>query len=377
MSSLLRCCEMVCPRPIVCAALGLCVATSAAIAQTPQDTTTSRTLKQLSVEELMNVEVTSVSKRPEKLTQTASAIQVITGEDIRRSGATNLPDALRLLTNLQVAQINAHNWGITARGFNGEPFATNTLGDKLLVLIDGRTVYSPLFSGVYWDVQNVMLEDVDRIEVISGPGGTLWGANAVNGVINIITKRAADTQGLYVAATGGSSVQDAAAARYGGTVGPDLSLRVYAQRMDYNSTDSADGGSARDGWNMNQAGFRMEYVPSPASTVTLQGDGYEGDENRPTTTNVNGQDILGRWTRTFSDQSNFQLQMYVDRTWRDTPDIDYGDNLIDAGSARPRTVGRGDAARGRAAGSRVAQLPDRRRSPRLAVPQGRILRRGE
>src|SRR5688572_27519145 len=158
----------------------------------------------------MNIEVTSVSKRPERLTETPSAIQVITQEDIRRSGASSIPEALRLATNLHVAQKNSHDWAISARGFNTD------LANKLLVLIDGRAVYTPLFSGVFWDRQDYLLEDIDRIEVISGPGGTLWGSNAVNGVINIITKSSLDTQGFYVEAGGGTQLRDFVGLRYGG-----------------------------------------------------------------------------------------------------------------------------------------------------------------
>src|SRR5207248_6042873 len=157
-------------------------------------------LKQFSLEELLNLEVTTVSKRPEKLTEAASAIQVITQEDIRRSGATSIPEALRLASNLEVAQVDSRQWAISARGFN------NTVANKLLVLIDGRTVYTPLYAGVFWDVQDALLADIDRIEVVSGPGGTLWGANAVNGVINIITRSAAETQGLYLEGGGGSEL---------------------------------------------------------------------------------------------------------------------------------------------------------------------------
>ena len=160
-----------------------------ALAQTYAASGTPSELKKLSLEQLLDLEVTSVSRRPEKLSETASAIQVITQEDIRRSGATSLPEALRLASNLQVAQVDSRQWAISARGFN------NTLANKLLVMIDGRAVYTPLYAGVFWEVQHVLLEDVDRIEVVSGPGGTLWGANAVNGVINIITKSAKDTQG--------------------------------------------------------------------------------------------------------------------------------------------------------------------------------------
>ena len=177
-----------------------------AVAQTQDSITSSSRLKKMSLEELMNIEVTSVSMRPEKLTEIASAVQVITGNDIHRSGATRLPEALRLASNLQIAQANAHDWAITARGFNGVPSAGGIVANKLLVMIDGRSIYTPLFGGVYWDVQNAVLEDIDRVEVVSGPGGTLWGANAVNGVINIITKSARETQGLYVSGTAGSFI---------------------------------------------------------------------------------------------------------------------------------------------------------------------------
>ncbi len=176
------------PLGAICALLASAVAFSPAAAAGNASTIVD--LKQLNVEDLMNVEVTSVSRHPEKLREAASAIQVITQEDIRRSGATSIPEALRLADNLQVAQKNSHDWAISARGLN-----TN-LGNKLLVMIDGRSVYTPLYSGVFWDVQDYLMEDIDRIEVISGPGGTLWGANAVNGVINIITKSAKDTQGV-------------------------------------------------------------------------------------------------------------------------------------------------------------------------------------
>src|SRR6266436_607558 len=158
-------------------------------------------LKGKSLKELMEVMVTSVSKKAEKLSEAASAITVITQEDIRRSGATSLPEALRLASNLEVAQVDSSQWAISARGFN------SGLANKLLVLIDGRTVYSPLFGGVFWDAQDVLLEDIDRIEVISGPGAALWGANAVNGVINIITRNAKETQGLFLQAGGGSELR--------------------------------------------------------------------------------------------------------------------------------------------------------------------------
>src|SRR6266480_2613074 len=189
--------------------------------QRPDSSLSAEALKKLSIEQLMNLQVTSVSKRPERLSQTASAIQVITQEDIRGSGASSLAEALRLATNLQVAQVDSRQWAISARGF------TSTTANKLLVLIDGRTVYTPLFSGVFWDVQEVPLADIDRIEVISGPGATLWGANAVNGVINVITKRAQETRGLHVSGGGGTELQDFGGARYGGAAGSSVHYRAY------------------------------------------------------------------------------------------------------------------------------------------------------
>ncbi len=208
--------------------------------------------------------VTSVSKQPEKLLDAASAIQVITNEDIRRSGASDIPEALRLADNLDVAEQNSHDWNITARGFNTD------LGNKLLVLLDGRTVYTPLFSGVFWDVQDYVLEDIDRIEVISGPGGTLWGANAVNGVINITTKSAKDTQGGYVEAGGGSELEGFTSVRYGGTLAPNVYFRVYGKYTDRDSGVFADGSSANDSWRMSRGGFRIDSEAVPQNTLTLQ-----------------------------------------------------------------------------------------------------------
>src|SRR5881392_3383565 len=191
--------------------------------QRPDSSLSAEALKKLSIEQLMNLQVTSVSKRPERLAQVASAIQVITQNDIQRSGAASLPEALRLATNLQVAQVDSRQWAISARGFN------STTANKLLVLIDGRTVYTPLYSGVFWDVQDVPLADVDRIEVISGPGATLWGANAVNGVINVITRNSRDSQGLLVSGGGGTELQGLGGARYGGVLGAKVHYRAYGK----------------------------------------------------------------------------------------------------------------------------------------------------
>lgn len=272
-------------------------------------------LKALSVEELMNIEVTSVSKRPEKLSATASAIQVITADDLHRSGANSIPEALRLASNLEVAQIDSRQWAITARGFN------NVFADKMLVLIDGRTVYTPLYAGVYWDVQNTLLEDLDRIEVISGPGATQWGANAVNGVINIISKSAKDTQGGLLTAGGGTELRDVTALRYGGEAAPGMYYRVYAKFFERGDSVRRNGSSGDDAWRMVQGGFRLDWDRAAGSTVTLQGDLYSGTATRaaPNNTGMHGSNLLGRWTRTLSDNSDMQLQLYLDRTHRNIP----------------------------------------------------------
>jgi len=297
------------------AALLILTAAAFAHAESDDDATQPARLKELSLEELSNVEVTSVSRRPEKLSTVASAIQVITSDEIRRSGATSLPEALRLADNLDVAQKNSHDWAVTARGFN------TALANKLLVMIDGRTVYTPLFSGVFWDVQNVLLEDIDRIEVISGPGGTLWGANAVNGVINIITKSSADTQGAYVEAGAGDSLRDSVGARYGARVSPDVTLRVYGQSFDRDEEEKADGDPAHDDWRHSQAGFRLDAGASPSNRLTVQGDYYDGDENIVSggKARVDGANLLGRWSHVVSDRSDFSLQVYYDRTHLSDP----------------------------------------------------------
>ncbi len=292
--------------------LGLALSGGAA-AQTPDSLPRSRELKQLSIEELMSIEVTSVSRRPEPLSTTASAIQIITADDIRRSGATSLPEALRLATNLQVAQVNASQWAVSARGFN------NVLANKLLVLIDGRTVYTPLYAGVFWDVQNVPLETVDRIEVVSGPGGTLWGANAVNGIINIITKSAAETQGLALSAAAGSELEAAGELRYGGRFGSGPAWRVHALGFSRGSTVAADGTDPGDDWGLGQGGFRMDWTGRRDDGFTVQGDYYEGrpDPDGNAEIVARGANALGRWTRPLSERSDFQLQVYWDRTHRD------------------------------------------------------------
>src|ERR1041384_449361 len=227
-------------------------------------------LKEKSLKELMEVIVTSVSKKAEKLSEAASAVTVITQEDIRRSGATSLPEALRLAPNLEVLQVDSHEWAISARGFNG------TTANKLLVLIDGRSVYTPLFSGVFWDVQDTLLEDVDRIEVISGPGATLWGANAVNGVINILTKSARDTQGFLFYGGGGTEPRAFGGVRYGGQLGTNAYYRIYTKYFVRDDTPLPNGVDGQDDWQMGQGGFRVDWYPGEANQLTFQGDGYGG-----------------------------------------------------------------------------------------------------
>jgi iron complex outermembrane receptor protein len=267
-------------------------------------------LKKMSLEELMNIEVMSVSRHAEKLLDAASAIQVVTGEDIRRSGASSLPEALRLADNLEVAQKNSHDWGISARGFNTD------LANKLLVLVDGRTVYTPLYSGVFWDAQDYLLEDIDRIEVISGPGGTLWGANAVNGVINVTSKSAKDTQGGYLEAGGGTELQDFVGGRYGTKLAPDVYFRVYGKYTDQDRGVTASGVESNDGSRVGRGGFRLDATNAASNAFTLQGDVYNGTEETITggDSRISGGNVLGRWTRDFSDDSDLSLQLYYDRT---------------------------------------------------------------
>jgi iron complex outermembrane receptor protein len=287
-----------------------------ATAQTPAPAVLApKDLKKLSLDQLQAIEVTSVSKRREQLSTAPSSIQVITADDIRRVGATSLPEALRLTSNLHVSQVDSHAWAITARGFN------NSSANKLLVLIDGRAVYTPLHAGVFWDVQDTLLEDVDRIEVISGPGATLWGANAVNGVINIITKIAKDTQGGLVTGGGGSEQRGAGGVRYGGTLGAHGQFRTYGKYFGRGRSTLSVGRPATDDWDMGQGGVRIDWDASPLSHVTVQGDAYNGRIAQLGTNDiaVDGGNVLGRWSHTLSQNSDFSLQAYYDFTHRNIP----------------------------------------------------------
>jgi iron complex outermembrane recepter protein len=296
--------------------LVLCIfcALNSAFAQAPAPAAapSPQSLKKLSIEELMDLEVTSVSRRPEKLSETAAAIQVITSEDIHRSGATTLPEVLRLASNLHVAQVDSSQWAISARGFN------NTLANKMLVLIDGRSVYTPLHAGVFWDTQDLLLEDIERIEVISGSGATLWGANAVNGIISITTKHAEETQGVLIETGGGSQPRSFLNARWGGRFGSSGHYRIYGKVFGRENTAFSNGRSANNHWHMGQGGFRLDWNKSRVNKFTVQGDIYDGQLNgrNDQDTDLKGGNILARWSRVLSDQSDMSLQFYYDRTHR-------------------------------------------------------------
>lgn len=282
---------------------------------------------EMSIEELMNVEVISASKKPEQRWQTAAALYVLTQEDIRRSGVTTIPDALRLVPGVFVAKIDANKWAVSVRGFSGR------FTNKLLVLIDGRSVYTPLFAGVYWDVQDTLLEDIDRIEVIRGPGGTLWGANAVNGVINIITKHAKDTQGGLITAGSGTEERGFGGVRYGGKIGEKFFYRAYGKYFDRDKGFSSDR-LASDGWAMARGGIRTDWEPTTENKLTLQGDWYGGNADQlttrqsamlPATSDLSGGNVLGRWNHVFTASSDATTQFYYDRTDRRETTIRFDD----------------------------------------------------
>ncbi len=294
-------------------------------------------LKELSLEQLMDIEVTSVAKKEQTVWETAAAIYVITQEEIRRSGVTSIPEALRLAPGVTVSRIDANSWAIGVRGFG------SGLSRSVLVLIDGRSVYTPLFAGVYWEVQDTLLEDIDRIEVIRGSGGTLWGANAVNGVINIITKSATETQGLLATAGAGSEEKGFGGFRYGGKIGQDFSYRVYGKgfRRDAQFTPHL---SDADDWQMGQGGFRTDWNLGERNKLTVQGDIYKGQSDQRTQVSsfsapfstivekdidLSGMNLLGRWNRTLSESSDLALQVYYDRTFRREPTFQERRNTLD------------------------------------------------
>ncbi len=313
---------------------------------TPQeDQETAGRLKQVTLEELGQIEVTTASKEPVKASRTPAAIYVITQQDIRRSGATTIPEALRLVPGVEVARVDSNTWSIGVRGFG------SALSRDVLVLIDGRTVYTPLYAGVYWQVQDTVLEDIERIEVIRGPGGTIWGANAVNAVINIITKSAKDTRGMLASTGGGNIDQGFVNLRYGGGNDKSVNYRIYGKAFTRGPEFHPNGGRF-DNWRMAQTGFRTDLDLHNRDSFTFQGDLYNGDAGQsvgittyspPYITNVQqsaevaGGNLLGRWKRILGTGSDIQLQTFYDRTnrnqasfaeSRDTFDIDFIHHLL-------------------------------------------------
>lgn len=302
-------------------------------------------LTELSLEELMELEVTSAGRKEQKLADVPAAVFVITPEDIRRSGATNIPEVLRMVPGVQVAQIDANKWAVTIRGFNGR------FANKLQVLMDGRSVYTPLFSGVFWDMRDTLLEDIERIEVIRGPGAAMWGANAVNGVINIITKHAKNTQGALLVGGGGTQERGFGSLRYGGKVGESTWYRVYGKYFNRSDAVSTTSLPANDAWDAGRGGFRLDSKVSGSDSLTFTGDLFKGQAGEttkslsffPPYTFLENQGIadwgghlLGRWQRVFSSTSNLELQIYYDgtdrkegvREIRNTLDLDFQHRFV-------------------------------------------------
>lgn len=269
-------------------------------------------LKKLSLEQLLDQEITTASRKPQSLWEVPAAIEVLTSEDIHRSGNTSIADTLRLATGLHVARVNVGRWAISSRGFN------STSANKMQVFMDGRSLYTPLFSGVFWDVQDYLLDDIERIEIVRGPNATLWGANAFNGVINIITKSARDTQGVYVNAGVGTEEAGFGAVRYGGQLGENTFYRAYAKFYNRDSLQYANGSSAHNGSIMGQTGFRLDSDLTDQNSATFQGDFYDGriGRNGFRDSVVDGANFLGRFTRKVGEESELQLQAFYDHTHR-------------------------------------------------------------
>ncbi len=294
----------------------------------------------MDIAQLMQITITSVARKPQNLSDSAAAVFVITQDDIHRSGVTSIPEALRMAPGLQVARVDSNKWAITSRGFAGN------FANKLLVMIDGRTVYSPAFSGVYWDAQDTLLDDIDRIEVIRGPGATIWGANAVNGVVNIITKKASDTQGGLVTLGGGTHDKIMTGLRYGAAIGEDTHGRVYVKYHKQNSYEVYDTGKdANDDWDSLRTGFRVDGELGGKNSWTLQGDLYSNNENQllspfwianpPYLTekedsfDTSGWNVLGRWQTEISQTSSWTIQAYYDYTNRDEAIMEQTHRTVD------------------------------------------------
>lgn len=302
-------------------------------------------LTELSLEDLLSIKVVSVSKKAEKLSETSAAAYVITSDDIRRSGARNIPELLRQVPGIQVARISTNEWAISARGFASE------FSNKLLVLIDGRSIYTPLYSGVYWDTHDLPLEDIEQIEVIRGPGATIWGANAVNGVINIITRHTEETQGLMLIAGGGSEESGFSTVRFGGDLGEGITYRAYGKYFDREEFPSAANNGMWGNWQLGRSGFRVDRKLADGGSFMMSGEAYDGQNGQPVTLisldppgtvmqqteeGLSGGSILTRWTRQTGERSSLHLQIYGDRSnillfgareLRNTGDIDVNHNF--------------------------------------------------
>lgn len=302
---------------------------------------------ELSLEQLMQVEITSVAKRPASVLDSPAAVYVLTNEDIRRSGARSIPEALRFVPGLNVARTSSSGWAISARGDN------SSFANKLQVMIDGRSIYTPLFSGVFWDRHDTLLEDIERIEIIRGPGASLWGANAVNGVINVITKNAKDTQGTYLSAGYGTGDEVQGSARYGGTAGRNGHYRVYGKALYEGAEQAIDGGDGADDWLSARGGFRVDATGPEGDVWQLQGASFGSEvgsagilpslsapysSTQELETDVYGQYALASWSRELSETNKIEVRGYVQRTTFEDDRLREERNIIDLEADQNLTV---------------------------------------
>ena len=306
---------------------GALIAASPGLRAQPAASEQVGALKRLSIEQLANIEVTSVTRGPQPLSRSAAAVAVVSSQELSSSGAMNIPEAIRYVPGINVAQLTASEWAVSSRGF------ASANSPDLLVLSDGRSIYTPLFSGVFWDVQDYIMPDIDRIEVIRGPGAALWGSNAVNGVINIISKSAEATQGGWAEVGGGSEERARVAAQYGGETGDQMYYRVFAKYQDH-APEDYPAGAGSDGWDLSHVGFRTDWKAGSSDAFTFQGDAYEGrigevipavnvigqpGPTPPLVVGVGGGNVLAHWQHTMSETSDYEVRFYYDYTHRNDP----------------------------------------------------------